>query len=54
MSSHIKQKEAALVFCGQLIYFAHNFYTNGKLHYKEWLRVTMLIVQNHLEKLGID
>ncbi|XP_005108336.2 transmembrane protein 101 [Aplysia californica] len=41
MSSHIKRKEAALVFCGQLIYFAYNFYNNNKLHYKEWLRQEM-------------
>ncbi|GFS12431.1 transmembrane protein 101-like [Elysia marginata] len=45
LSSHVKQKEAALVFCGQLIYFAYNFYNNNKLHYKEWLRTQMCVRQ---------
>ncbi|CAL1535359.1 unnamed protein product [Lymnaea stagnalis] len=41
MSSYIKRKEAALVFCGQLVYFTYNFYTNSKLNYKDWLRLQM-------------
>ncbi|GFN96270.1 transmembrane protein 101-like [Plakobranchus ocellatus] len=45
MSAKVKRKEAALVFCGQLIYFAYNFYNNNKLHYKEWLRLQMCVRQ---------
>nr|KAI8760651.1 transmembrane protein 101-like [Biomphalaria glabrata] len=41
MSSNIKKKEAVLVFCGQLLYFAYNIYNNKKLNYKEWLRLVM-------------
>ena len=39
LSGGFKQKAACLVYAGQMLYFAVNFYTNPKWDYPQWQRV---------------
>ncbi|KAK7480415.1 hypothetical protein BaRGS_00028334, partial [Batillaria attramentaria] len=45
LSTHIKQKEACLVYAGQMLYFAVNFYTNPQWNYPQWQRIMMSLRQ---------
>ncbi|XP_076471105.1 transmembrane protein 101-like [Babylonia areolata] len=41
LSAGFKQKAACLVYAGQTLYFAINFYTNPKWDYPEWQKIMM-------------
>ncbi|KAK7098878.1 transmembrane protein 101-like [Littorina saxatilis] len=45
LSSGIKQKAACLMYAGQMLYFAVNFYTNPKWQYTEWQRTMLSLRQ---------
>ncbi|KAL8614189.1 hypothetical protein ACOMHN_026406 [Nucella lapillus] len=45
LSANMKSKAVCLVYAGQMLYFAVNFYTNPKWDYPHWQRLTLSVRQ---------
>ena len=44
LSAGFKRKAACLIYAGQMMYFAVNFYTNPKWDYPQWQRISTCAV----------